>query len=286
MPGPNTIAQRIRRKVKRWRSTRQGRSLGTREQIEIADDGTFVFRCNLCGAASRTTLIALGDERESCDTCGSVVRFRAIGRLVTQELFGDDLVLTELPSARHIRGIGLSDACAYARPLARRLGYVNTFLHAEPRLDIANVDVDRFEPCDFIIASDVFEHVAPPVSRAFANVYRLLKPGGKFIFTVPFSLDDETVEHFPALYDWQLESTDGAWRLVNQTADGRQETHDHLVFHGGPGTTLEMRLFSRAGLEREFAQAGFSRVRIASEAYLPFGIHWEHPWSLPMVAYR
>jgi len=40
------------------------------------------------------------------------------------------------------------------------------------------------------------------------------------------------------------------------------------------------------GLEREFAQAGFSRVRIASEAYLPFGIHWEHPWSLPMVAYR
>jgi hypothetical protein len=26
-------------------------------------------------------------------------------------------------------------------------------------------------------------------------------------------------------------------------------------------------------------------MRIAAEPYLPFGIHWQFPWSVPMVAY-
>jgi hypothetical protein len=46
-----------------------------------------------------------------------------------------------------------------------------------------------------------------------------------------------------------------------------------------------MRLFSRAALEREFACAGFARVRFAAEPYLPFGIHWPEAFSMPMVAY-
>jgi len=63
------------------------------------------------------------------------------------------------------------------------------------------------------------------------------------------------------------------------------QTFTDLVFHGGPGSTLEMRLFSQGDLTREFLHAGFARVRIASEPYLPFGIHWPEPWSVPMVAY-
>jgi hypothetical protein len=47
-----------------------------------------------------------------------------------------------------------------------------------------------------------------------------------------------------------------------------------------------MRLFSQAGLLREFERAGFARVRIAAEPYLPFGIHWPEPFSVPLVAYR
>jgi prevent-host-death family protein len=27
------------------------------------------------------------------------------------------------------------------------------------------------------------------------------------------------------------------------------------------------------------------RVRIADEPWLPFGIHWPEPWSVPLVAY-
>ncbi|MFI4924463.1 MAG: hypothetical protein ACHQJ7_04900 [Vicinamibacteria bacterium] len=72
--------------------------------------------------------------------------------------------------------------------------------------------------------------------------------------------------------------------MVNRTVDGRTQRFADPVFHGGPGTTLEMRLFSRDALLRAFERAGFASVRIADEPCLPFGIHWPEPWSVPMVA--
>jgi hypothetical protein len=46
-----------------------------------------------------------------------------------------------------------------------------------------------------------------------------------------------------------------------------------------------MRQFSRASLERAFASAGFSRLRVADEAFLAHGIYWPEEWSVPMVAF-
>jgi SAM-dependent methyltransferase len=250
-----------------------------------ASRGHIDFTCNLCGTANVATKAALSRETPSCTQCGSTVRFRAIAYLVTREVLGQPAALTALGPHPEIAGLGLSDAHAYSVPLSTIFDYENTYYHAEPRLDIGDIAGDRIGRYDFLIASDVFEHVTPPVSRAFTNARRLLRTGGKFIFTVPFTLEDQTREHYPDLHEWSVDETDGHWTLTNHTVDGRIETFRDLVFHGGPGSTLEMRLFSRAALEDEFRQAGFARVRIADEAYLPFGIHWPEPWSVPMVAY-
>jgi SAM-dependent methyltransferase len=48
------------------------------------------------------------------------------------------------------------------------------------------------ERFDLVITEDVFEHIRRPVI-AFAEVHRVLKRGGRHVFTIPFSFDRKTV---------------------------------------------------------------------------------------------
>lgn len=246
--------------------------------------GVLSYRCNICGHFCKTRVSELGRESRSCRTCGSTVRFRAIIHWLSKELFGQSFALPDFPARRDIRGLGMSDWDGYATPLAKKLEYINMFYHKEPRLDITTIDPGLEGKFDFIISSDVFEHVSPPISVAFANARRLLKPNGLFLFTVPYKLIGETEEHFPELYRYEIAQHQGKWILRNMTADGREQFFENLVFHGGPGTTLEMRLFSKLSLQREFVQAGFQHFQICHEPCFEFGIYWPQEWSLPMIA--
>jgi hypothetical protein len=116
-------------------------------------------------------------------------------------------------------------------------------------------------------------------------VRRLLAPGGVFIFTAPFTDGADTVEHFPDLHDWRLERRDRQSRLLNTTKDGWRQSFDAPVFHGGHGTTLEMRVFALAALRRHFDAAGFRRMRVANEPCAASGIAWPGESSVPIVAY-
>lgn len=282
------LVSRARRQLG-WRAWRGWGWLGERlrgeVQIPSGVDERVRFRCNLCGTDCDVPPSAIGREARSCERCGSIVRWRAIVHLLTTELFGRSITLPELPVRKDIAGLGLSDALCYSDDLARRFAYLNTFFDRKPRLDIAEVDPGRAAEYDFIISSDVFEHVAPPVIQAFRNARRLLKRDGFLILTVPYTLELDTIEHFPSLRDYRIEKTDGGWLLENRTVDGKREVFTDLVFHGGAGSTLEMRRFALAGLERELTAAGFSRLRVAHEAFPAHGIYWKEPFGLPMVAY-
>jgi len=50
--------------------------------------------------------------------------------------------------------------------LAKKFNHLNTFYDREPRLDITSPPPDVRGMLDFIVSSDVLEHVAPPVSGA------------------------------------------------------------------------------------------------------------------------
>lgn len=242
------------------------------------------FRCNICGADCLAAEQDLQREVASC-SCGSSLRSRAIVHLLSLGLFGRSLALPDFPQDASIRGLGMSDWEGYARPLAERLGYRNTWYHQEPRLDIADVPDDQAGSCDFLISSDVFEHVAPPVARAFHGARKLLRPGGVFVLTVPYDhAAEQTVEHFPDLNRFHVVEEGGRLRLYNERKDGETEVFDNLVFHGGPGTTLEMRLFSQAALLRHCREAGFRDARVVADDVPEWGIRWNHPWSLPILA--
>lgn len=246
-----------------------------------------LYRCNVCGFLNETPVEALGRETPDCLGCGSTLRMRAIIGLLGRHLFGSALSIADFPLRKDTYGVGLSDWEEYAHRLAARLTYTNTFYHQEPRLDITDVPEALVGRHDFVISTDVFEHVAPPVSRAFEGAKRLLKPGGVLILTVPYATETtETVEHFPDLHDWSLDaSTDGSWRLLNRTKNGEDQAFGDLVFHGGPGTTLEMRVFARSSLLQELADAGFKGIRVADEAIPEIGVVWPVSWSLPVLAY-
>jgi SAM-dependent methyltransferase len=245
------------------------------------------FRCNICGTRVDCGPNDFGRETSSCSSCGSTVRMRGVIHLVSKAIFGKSIALPDFPHRPDIRGVGLSDWDEYARRLAERVSYTNTYYHQEPFLDIANVPDASAGSCDFVISTDVFEHVAPPVSKAFDGALKLLKPGGVLVLTVPFATEEsETREHFPGLNRFEIVggSVEAPYKLINTRLDGGVEEFGDLVFHGGPGTTLEMRVFTRSSLERELKQAGFTNIRFANEPVQKFGIHWLVPWSIPVVA--
>jgi len=254
--------------------------------IELFPQGEILrFRCNVCGRSARAPLAKITREQPTC-SCGSTVRLRALVHLLSLELFGVSRALPDFDYRPDIVGVDMSGANTYAKGLAKKLGYTNTFLHKTPHLDITEPGPAWLENCDFVISSDVFEHVSPPVAVAFKNTLRLLKPGGLFIFTVPYTKRGTTVEHFPELHNYRVESRNGRRVLVNVTADGQLQEFDNLVFHGGEGETLEMRVFSEAGVVEELQQAGFTSIRIHREPCLEYGICWPEDWSLPITARR
>ncbi len=289
------LVSRMTRKVKRilageWNGLRAtegwgaaGRSTDPDEDVQSSGD-LLSYRCNVCGGFCRSGMESLTREEPTCGSCGSTVRMRAMVRLVSVELLGKSLCLPDFPRRRDLRGIGLSDWDGYARGLARKFRYTNTFYHQKPRLDIMEVDGFAASSLDFVISTDVLEHVVPPISRAFHNVSRLLKPGGVFLFSVPYLLEGETIEHFPELHDYTLSREKGKWVLANRTVDGREQRFDDLIFHGGEGSTLQMRAFCLPSLYRHFEEAGFTDIAIRDEPDLAHGIIWSLPFSVPMTA--
>ena len=245
------------------------------------------FRCNVCGVINvGVGASTLGREDPSCPSCMSSVRMRGIIHHLSVGLFGRSLALPDFPFRPDVIGIGLSDWSGYAEGLAAKFSYVNTFYHRAPFLDIANPPADRFGTCDFLISTDVFEHVPPPVGRAFSGAFNLLKPGGLLVLTVPFTEVPQTIEHFPDLNLYKIVEIGGEYVLVNRDHAGQFSVRSDLTFHGGPGSTLEMRVFSRSGTIEHLKDAGFVKVTVHGGSAPAWGLIPPHHHGLPITARR
>jgi SAM-dependent methyltransferase len=249
------------------------------------------FTCNICGATCEHPAERFEREHEDCPHCRSSVRVRALIALLSKEIFGTLLTLPEFPVLKGIRAIGMSDAPGLAERLAEKFDYTNTFYDQAPRFDITNPDPRDDGHYDFILSSEVLEHVPPPVEQSFANLNRLLKPDGLLLMTTPYNIGGQTREHFPVLHQYTLASLAGRAVLINRKRDGSIETFENLTFHhaptevrGGHGSSLEMRVFTEASLRAVLCNAGFPEVHFAAENVEEFGIEHAESWSLPIAA--
>ena len=123
----------------------------------------------------------------------------------------------------------------------------------------------------------------------------MLKTDGYVIFSVPF-IYNNYYEHFPSLYDYSIElnNQNNKYYIKNITIDDKEElfykcktpsgeTSD-LCFHGGPGSTLEMRIFSQDVLIKHLKDAGFKEITFYDPNEITnmqkYGIFWENKCSL------
>lgn len=249
-------------------------------------DTTCYFLCNICATQVSSPEEGLTREATSCPSCGSTVRMRSLMHVLSMELFGESIPVPHFPVDKKIVGTGMSDWETYAALLAEKFSYTNRFFDREPFMDITDPPAALESTLDFLISTDVFEHVAPPVVAALQNARALLKPSGVFIFSVPYMAEGETLEHFPDLFDYHLEEKDGAFTLLNRTRAGEWQSFDDLCFHGGRGSTLELRVFSERPLLEQIAEAGFAPPVLYGEPVMEFGIRWPERLSLPMALRR
>jgi SAM-dependent methyltransferase len=155
-----------------------------------------------CGVCGHTGEFVVSDaptrENHKCAECSASLRYRNQAGAITATYGWPDSTLSQLPEKPGFRDLvlyepGISGPFRhYLRDVA---GYFNSYFwpevspgseHEGVRCeDLRNLTLAD-ESVDLVITSDIFEHVRDPMP-AFAELYRVLRPGGHHIFTVPIS---------------------------------------------------------------------------------------------------
>ncbi len=254
--------------------------------VDLPTDEVVAFTCNICGHASQQVAGAFHREGPNCDGCGSTPRFRGIIHALSMALMKSSLPLSQFTPDRFIKGIGMSEWEVYAKVLQEKYDFTNTFFHQEPFLDITSEsDWKNFENSDFLICTEVFEHVLQPLDIGFKNMRKMLKTGGHLIFSTPFTDAPATTEHFPGMVDFVTAQMGEEWLVVSKDAEDRYAVYDeNIVFHGGPGTVLEMRIFGREELLGQLRDAGFE-VEVFSQPIPEIGYYWPRVIDRPEIGY-
>ena len=219
--------------------------------------------CPLCNGSS--VMVKLNDQHVAvrCVRCrASAVTLSLISVLKECIPDLDSLDVYEL-SAR-------GPLFAYLQKRAKAVTFSEYFADVQPgeyRRGIQCQDVQRLTyrdaSFDLCTSTEVFEHV-PDDRQGFAEVCRVLRPGGRLIFTVPIEVHPNTVERAKLLPDGSIE---------------------HLLepeYHGDPirtdGRILAFRNYGTDIVDR-LRSAGFQTARLAwPRTPIPWGM--ERPVAL------
>ena len=146
--------------------------------------------CSLCGFP--VLRLHPGPAGRRCVRCLSTFRHRAVGVVLRRLAIGPDAHVYELSSrgalCRHLRR-------TFARVTVSEL--FDDVPAGRFRGGVQCQDVQRLTygdaAFDLVTSTEVFEHV-PDDRRAFAEVHRVLRPGGVLVFTVPLMDTVTTLE--------------------------------------------------------------------------------------------
>ncbi len=155
-------------------------------------------KCSICGCPGPFTLPYDGASLRSarCELCGSQRRHRDVARVLLREVIGADTQpLTQcLDKFANIKimefqSSGVLHTILRSLPFYRCSEYFDDIapggrnIHGVECQDLYRLTLPR-NFFDIVITQDIFEHTPDPWA-AFLELHKIIKPGGKHIFTVP-----------------------------------------------------------------------------------------------------
>ena len=166
--------------------------------------------CTVCGAETRFRLNSWGMAREVaaafpdgfvrrecllCSECGSSTRVRRLAEALLAHYADGATSIAELVEEPGFRSLRVAEINA--------LGRMHAFLTRLPSLTYAEYpeeDIQRLSypdaSFDLVLTSDTLEHVPDP-HAALRETRRVLRPGGRHVFTVPFDPGRERSRSVP-----------------------------------------------------------------------------------------
>ncbi|MBX9813260.1 MAG: class I SAM-dependent methyltransferase [Sphingomonas sp.] len=142
-----------------------------------------IRRCRSCEQVTLQLEFGPDEEFRKCFKCTANLRYEMLAEFVRESGDLKDKSVLELDSNTPVSGLlqkAGSYIASYFRPEHERGSVRADGVRME---DITNLTFADYS-LDLIVSSDVLEHV-PDIHRAFAESYRVLKPGGAHVFTVP-----------------------------------------------------------------------------------------------------
>lgn len=210
-----------------------------------------VGRCLVCGAFT-TWRIHTDNLRETgfCRNCYSMNRYHSLAYIVCKSL-SDSLgiklrSLVDVARLTDLRVYHTDTLSPIHTALSSMQNYVcseyfgneytsGEYINSTQHQDLMDLSFPD-ESFDLVLSADVFEHIPDPY-KAHREVFRVLKPGGRHIFTVPFD-QAQYLDDLRAVID-----EDGSVRLLKPPV----YHHDR---HGGNDACLVYSFFSIEMLAR------------------------------------
>lgn len=171
--------------------------------------------CSCCGHRGPFVVEARAlRETFQCEMCRASLRYRNQADAVLTAYATHERSITELVSSSRFRAMAIYEPGVSGpfRPCFTPLpGYTTSYYWSDVEpgqtrdgVRCENLETLTFasESFDLVISSDILEHVRRPM-RAFEEIYRVLRPGGRHIFTVPMNwpFDPVTIQRVDVSHD-------------------------------------------------------------------------------------